>query len=233
MDEEINENNMDPLIAQVSTIIETLNWDHNPPKENVEWLIKNYMSLIAKGYSVILREAQKHGGTWPERLRVSPVILKALTDPEAAATLSNQRQLPQTLLGFTPEAILDMYHIGECVLANKEYDEASTVFLFITFLNPTISWVWLELGRAWEGLGHHPDALGAFGMAIQLDPYQLEAYEVAVEFCYGQREYDQAIALLEFGQQAIAAAPSDIDRTTLSENIQKLLTHAKAKTTRR
>lgn len=90
----------------------------------------------------------------------------------------------QNIFGFSDDEMQEFYKISMQYFNDKQFEEASDCFLFLTALNPSESNLWIKYGNTEHALGHFQDALLAYSQAMfwdSIDPfphfYAAEAYQ--------------------------------------------------------
>jgi len=91
----------------------------------------------------------------------------------------------QDIFGISDEMMQEFYKISMDYFNNKQFQEASDCFLFLTSLNPFESNLWIKSGNAEYALGHFSEALSAYSLAMLWDAndpfphfYSAEAYHM-------------------------------------------------------
>ncbi|MGA8165467.1 MAG: hypothetical protein WB791_10705 [Waddliaceae bacterium] len=94
------------------------------------------------------------------------------TEEGALSGRMKSKGVPADFLGLTEKTMGAVYRIGYRHYEDKDFENASKVFFFLTALNPLVFDYWLAYGLASHQMKCYERALKCFANAVFLDPAQ-------------------------------------------------------------
>ena len=82
----------------------------------------------------------------------------------------------QETLQISNEKMVEYYEYAQELFADKRYQDAADILLFLSTINPYVYEVWLARGVAEYSLQNFTESVYAFQMAIALDRHREDAY---------------------------------------------------------
>ena len=162
----------------------------------------------------------------PQSLHLSPQLIAQFNNnPQGLQKAFADGQTPQQVIGFSQQAMAELYRGAYLLFQQHEYAKATEAFLFLATLNVHNHDYWLGLGMSTQMCHHYEEAIDAYEMAALCDlaspiPYfylakclfaihdrasALQAIELAIEMADDNDEY------ADLKQQAKAAQRTLID----------------------
>lgn len=188
--------------------------------------LNRFVNQIARGYQVILREVEKQGGAKRrDQFVIHDAMLKVIKKQGGVTAALEKEGTLQGALNFSGAMMGEMYDIALSLAAAREYDEAISVFYYLTYLNPYVSYFWQELGRCWRELQRWDDALYAFSVGINCDPCDPDNYRNAINLCVETKRLDTAKDILNYGLELIQAAENVEHRVERLERLNNMLAY--------
>lgn len=105
------------------------------------------------------------------------------------------------LLGLSFEICGSFYEIGAALFREKQFEEACSVFQFVSLLQPYTYEVWLALGMSHQRLEELVNAVSCFSVASLMDPSRMEPYIYSAECLIEGNEIEDAKGTLLLAKQ--------------------------------
>lgn len=164
---------------------------------------KDYRESFENGYQLV----NKLFDTPSKTFEIPKKLLEKITNPGSQLYLSNGSPIIQELVNYSGVMMSQVYDLATSLQKDNQIQKASDLFLFLTTLNPFVSWFWLGLGNTWVELLRLEEALCAYGLGIQFDPMNIENYRSAIECCKKLNKESLAFQLLEYGKERLEYLP--------------------------
>lgn len=110
---------------------------------------------------------------------------------------------------------LDLYRAGD-------YQMCIDLYTFLIGLNPYICWFWQMVGKTYQAKKEFPDALNAYKVAINCNPFNFEGYNDAVNCCIQTKEFSGAIEIIDKGIDFINHSENAHQYNELIRNMELL-----------
>jgi type III secretion system low calcium response chaperone LcrH/SycD len=146
-------------------------------------------------------------------LRMDKVLSEGTILHEEVAKLVRSKEvkkglLPQETLKLSKEKLLEFYQVAFTFFEGEYYQEASNLYLFLTFLNPHVSSFWVGLGMTEEMQEHYDSAIGAYLTALDLNENDLQPVLYCAECLNKMNKPKKAKELLQFAMRQLRDVPS-------------------------
>jgi type III secretion system low calcium response chaperone LcrH/SycD len=197
LNEEITHQVIEPLVQEV-----VKNRKENPFENNALFAKKLMVQMQAalEGYETNLIHAiqiLEKQGAWPhDDNRFKKFQLHLENKEDIQKELETGKTL-QEMLQLTNEEMTKFYQIGLALFEHHHYDQSTTLFTFLTQLNPLVAGFWAGVGASQDKLGEHLQALQAFALAAELDDESLSSYLHAANSCLLLNNKAEAKKILE------------------------------------
>ncbi len=129
----------------------------------------------------------------------------------------------QNFLGFTNETIFWIYSLGYKFFEEKNYEDALSLFLMLTLLNPTVSDNWIALGFAQKNLSLETQALYSLSIASMVNPNNPTSRYQSAEIYLHLNDFDKALIELE----ALSKIINNQKLDSLKPELESMLNKAK------
>lgn len=176
---------------------------------NVKDLILKIRKTWKQGYDLVLENVR-----YPEKYHLDHLKKKQFHLTKEMFNQMTQRTF-QEECGYDGDMMGEIYDIGSTFIHNKDFEKATTIFVFLTTLNPYVRWFWQGLGFAYQEQSKYEEALNAFKLAIRCNLFDLDGYEDAVRCCLSYKDPSAALGILDTGL-------SIIEHANNKENLEKL-----------
>lgn len=117
----------------------------------------------------------------------------------------------QEMLEISDVEMQRYFEVGRRYLKNRQFDEASDIFLLLATLSPLTGNLWVHAGNAEQALGRFEDALEAYSMAMLADANDPLPHYFSAEVYYEIQAKDLAkeclkvcVALIEENEHYLA-----------------------------
>jgi tetratricopeptide (TPR) repeat protein len=129
-------------------------------------------------------------------------VVNKLADPNLSENIDKAGNL-QKYLGFSNEEIDEIYQFASSLYQQGKYQDASSVFMILTFLNSEYYNFWLALGLSELARQSYIKAELFLMRALHLDAFRQEAYIGLAKCSVFQHFYEEAEAYLETLEEAL------------------------------
>lgn len=182
--------------------------------------LESYMGTIANGYHQVLEEVHTRWGA--KRL---PEFM--LSEAEATAS-TEEGEEPSPRSRYTDDSIKAIYELAVDLLERRQIDKAASIFVFLIYLDPQVSWFWEGLGHCWQAGNQWEAARFAFGTAVNCDPTNPELYRSLCNCLIEMHEHDKAVAALEYGLDLLRQEPKTKEISEATEILDAVLAYVKS-----
>jgi tetratricopeptide (TPR) repeat protein len=194
----------------IDTILELQREDYHSQLESFE-AHKERSALIMK---------EKAGEYWDNLFKGLHLTLDLLTEEEDKKQLSKCLEM---IGEFGPEAVgksstvpndllLTMYGIALHFFDDKKFEEAQNVLVFLTFLNPYFTTLWLAQGLVQEEMQKPDVAIESYKMAIIADPEDIEGYKNCIRCLLDAGRIGEAHTVADVGLQSAEGLPAEFSQ---------------------
>ncbi|HRD55946.1 MAG TPA: hypothetical protein PLC42_06070 [Parachlamydiaceae bacterium] len=76
----------------------------------------------------------------------------------------------QEMFGLSDETLLRIYDFGADLVKKENYEDANTIFVFLTTMAPHVPSYWIAQGACLQALDRHEEAVAVFNAAKFLNP---------------------------------------------------------------
>lgn len=129
--------------------------------------------------------------------KCAEAIRKQLRDPEFSFFGEVGDKTIQEVYGL-PWPFMDRaFAFGKQLFADKQYEEAKKVFLFLRFLQPSVFEYWFGEALSCQSQGNFQEAAGLFGVCLSLQPKNPLIYYQIGCCCYQAGEVAACLKSLE------------------------------------
>ena len=179
-----------------------------------------YYNSFQKGYRLVLEQiANKKSSEEQEKYHIPGKQQKAIQTLEDFSENLEHKQVLQSLFEYSGQMMSEVYELGIRLRQEKKLEESASIFIFLVTLNPYICSFWQGLGKVSHELQRFEEALNAYFISINCDPYQIGSYRDAVRCCLDNKNYEEAITVLDHGLKAIEIAEEEESLKDFSQNI--------------
>ena len=155
-------------------------------KKELHHNIDDFMQHFRQGYNAILTEAiRRHG-------RDSDYCKKIIPKSHKKNDLKHTNKNLNAILGFSDESLTVMYDTARALLEDKQTQDASDAFFFLSSLSPGTSTFWLGYARSERMNQRQNVALGAYQMSLIFNGEEPEHYLEAASCCIEMHDLDMA-----------------------------------------
>jgi tetratricopeptide (TPR) repeat protein len=116
---------------------------------------------------------------------------------ETMAEESERPILFQEMFGLSDDTLLHIYDLGVDLVKRNNYQDANTLFVFLTTLAPHVTSYWIAQGACLQTLNRHEEAVAVFSAAKFLNPldpapcaYSIESYMELKDLEKAKQELD-------------------------------------------
>ncbi len=182
-----------------------------------EWLIKIENFLVEKyndflKASDLLAEKLPHVVPlehWHEiKKEFSDAYQKLNTLPPNVKPDTSKNAL-HTLLGITMNTLRVCFETGKTFFRDEKHAEASSIFNFLTYLNPFVADFWVALGLCYQKAQKYTEALEAFAKNCALDSNPFLARAKSAEIYIEQKRLDEAKIEVEHLERLVASKKAE------------------------
>ncbi len=190
--------------------------------ENTKFIgyMKKAKELLEEDLNLLPPSEKK---SYSEELLIAAIKLENPPTKEVVAELGSW----QKALGLNNETLLWIYNLGSRFFNEKHYEEAVSLFSFLTLLNPMIWEHWIALGFAQKELNQDIYALNSLSLASLLNPHDPTSRFQSAKIHLKLSQFDEALLELEELQKII----TEQNLEDLKPHLEFLLNQAKNKQT--
>jgi len=183
----------------------------------VEWLQRIETFLVdkyndfLKASDLLIEKLPKAvpADQWQEiKKEFSLAFNKLNTLPTSSLPEGNKNAL-HALLGITMKTLRACYETGKGFFRDDKHPEASTIFSFLTYLNPYVADFWVALGLCYHKAQKYTEALEAFAKNCALDSSPFLARAKSAEIYIEQKQLNEAKREVEHLERLVASKKAE------------------------
>ncbi len=189
--------------------------------------LESYMDAIGKGYRQVLQGVQERWGQ--KRLGefvIDDATLDKLRDGDFHGKEFNGAL--QESLHYSDEAVQVAYDLAVELRGRGQWTEAASIFVFLLYLDPRVSWFWQGLGDCWQQENQWEAAQFAYGTAVNCDPTNPQMYRSYCNCFLEMGEKGKAQAAIEWGLQVLQDQPKSKENSEATTILQDVLAYLKS-----
>lgn len=192
-------------------------------KNNLSTSLSSYGNAYQNGYKIVInRIANKKEGEEQKKFYIPGNLEKTVKNQDDFYDLLEKKEVLQAVFNYTGEMMSEVYELGVNLRQEKKQKESADVFVFLITLNPYVCSFWQGLGKAWQEQEKYEDALHAYTTSINCDPYRIGSYRDAVRCCLDDKNYDNALAILNHGLEAVDVAADEEAFKDFKKNLEAM-----------
>jgi len=115
----------------------------------------------------------------------------------------------QEMFGLSDETLLYIYELSVDLVKKGKYEEANTLFVFLTTLAPHVPSYWIAEGACLQALNRHEEAIAVFSAAKFLNPSDPAPFAYSVESYYMLKDTEKAKPELDALKEIVKLSSGD------------------------
>ena len=214
VDKMVDEQPVNPLITPTQ--------EKARKKAELKELLKldQFKAKLDHGSSIILSKLRidlepKDYGAVQENLK------EALINSKKDNLKIDENSVMQEVLGISDETMKHYYHIGFKLFEEKNFENASAVFLFIASLNPFIYDYWNAYATSEMYLKHWEIAIKTYELLVELDPEKSQPHLLCAQCHLFLKDKINASAEIEKARDLLSN--TEADQISLLKHLEEQL----------
>lgn len=185
--------------------------------------LSSYGNSYQNGYRIVIeRIANKKENEEKVKYYIPGNLEKKIKNPDDFYDLLEKKEVLQAVFNYSGEMMSEVYELGVNLRRDKKQKESVDIFVFLITLNPYVCSFWQGLGKACQEQGDFPEALNAYITSINCDPYRISSYRDAVRCCLDDKNDDEALAILNYGLEAVDVAANEEELQDFKKNLEAM-----------
>lgn len=161
--------------------------------------IISYKDHLTRGYELVLNHINQTNPSQIERYKIGSKISHLVSSEEKLLDVLEEKKVLQFVFGYDGKMMREIYEFADKLYNEKNYSDATEVFLFLISINPYICWFWQGLGKAFQAQNQFEEASNAFLMALNCDPKRLDGYRDAIRCSLEFKNFDTIDKIISYG----------------------------------
>lgn len=129
----------------------------------------------------------------------------------------------QEMFGLSDETLLHIYDLSVDLVKKGKYEDANTLFVFLTTLAPHVPSYWIAEGACLQALNRHEEAIAVFNAAKFLNASDPAPVAYSMESYYMLKDMSSAKAELEALKEIVKSLPAD-EKSNWEKKIKEMPT---------
>lgn len=189
--------------------------------------LESYMETVVNGYRYALGEVQKRwGNTRLPEFMITDEMLEALNNSKEAGVVREK-------LHFLDDAIDTIFELAEDLKERRQWDEAISIYVFLIYLDPFISWFWHGLAECWQEVNQWQSAQFAYATAVNCDSTNPYFYQSLCSCLLEMGEREKAQTALQYGLKLLHEQPKSRDKKQAIDQLEEALIYVQSLTKRK